>query len=71
MQHSSCTVPLSVSTQNALFSNFTKSKKKLVLGKVYEQWNKPEEAIEAYRQALKATPDSKPARQSVERLERK
>jgi len=48
-----------------------RARSKLVLGKVYERWNKPEEAIEAYKQALKETPNSKPARQSVERLERK
>ncbi len=44
---------------------------KLVLGKVYERWKKPEQATEAYKQALEITPDSKPARQGLERIERK
>ena len=40
----------------------------LTLGKVYERWKKPEEAIAAYERALKIDPDLKPARRSLEKL---
>lgn len=46
-----------------------RAKSKLTLGKVYEQWKKPEEATEAYKQALELTPDSKPARRNLKKLQ--
>lgn len=54
---------------NAPLSQKQKGTAWFVLGKLYESRARPGEAEKAYRNALKATPDSAPAKESLTRLQ--
>jgi len=39
------------------------------LGRIYEIWGKKQQAIEQYRYALRLSPDNRPARNALRRLD--